>query len=365
MVQKVAYLLGSGATHGVVQHSNNLGLLTRDIQQHIRERLEAEKPGFTDKIWNEIVKVGRDVEHLISVLDSQYKYDMSNSVRDYYHRAISEITARIPTPLQPNLYTVLVDLHWNSRLSETEELLCFMSLNYEDILERSIEAHLARRVDYILETTGRALLLPDGKTIPVLKLHGSFNWQNSRPVNVRQMSELPTSKDTLWIPPGLDKKKENYPFNLLWGRAVEYISQADVLRIIGCSLSRNDWGLIPILYAAQSLYQGGGLRIEIVDYFEIAGQISNSYNYLSVVGIDKLDEIMLYERQSLLPNEGVTAETYFSWQNSEKINCFEKWLDAKIEYLYTDDPFTENSVMREDLLNKSEAKIASRYYSKI
>lgn len=359
MALKIAYLLGSGATQGVLRHSSNLSLLTRDIQEHIGKGLSAENPGFTDKIWNEILIEGRDVEHLISVLDSQYKYDASNSVRDFYHRAIVDIAGRIPAPLKPNLYTVLVDLHLNSKLSETEELQCFISLNYEDILERSIELLLAPKVDYILETVGKPPPLPEDKLIPVLKLHGSFNWENSRPINVKEMAELPFSKDALWIPPGVDKKKENYPFNLLWGKAVEYLSKANVLRIIGCSLSRNDWGLIPILYAAQSLSQQGTLRIEIVDYSQSAGRITNSYSYLTVVGIDNLDEIKLYEKQSLLPNEGVTAANYFSEQNEEKVNCFEKWLDAKIEKLYSDE-----SGVRMDWIKQDTTKFAASYYNK-
>ena len=60
-----------------------------------------------------------------------------------------------------------------------------------------------------------------------------------------------SSSNTLWIPPGVDKKRENYPFNYLWGQAVENLLECDVLRVIGCSLSRNDWGMIPILYTIQ------------------------------------------------------------------------------------------------------------------
>lgn len=364
MVQKVAYLLGSGATHGAIKSIDSTkSLLTEDIQRWISKELEKDRadPVFDDVIWNEITKDKRDVEHIITVLDTQYKYATANSARELYRNAIVEIAEQVP--FEHNLYSVLLDLHLNSKLLEFESLLCLMSLNYDDLLERSIEGHLNRNVDYGLVTKPADPFDNTKESVAVLKLHGSFSWQNIRPIQIAKMNSL-APHETLWVPPGVDKKRENYPFNLLWGKAVEYISECDILRIIGCSLSRNDWGLIPILYTAQRLSNTKGLKIEIVDYTENADSIENNYKYLDVTKMVDLDEIRLYEKTNLSPDMGITSASYFTIAAAKKINCFEKWLDAKIEYLFTDDPFTDNSVMREDLLNKSEAKIAAPYYSK-
>lgn len=361
MPKKIVYLLGSGATQGAIRKiDEEKSLLTRDIQKYIREKRQEQmgpSVDVSDKIWNEIITDGRDIEHIISMLDCQYKYATANTIREYYHEAIVHIVASIGVETPPNLYTVLADLHLRSALRSQETVLCYMSLNYEDLFERSIRSHLNTNADYVVETVGSdAVIYQD--SLPVLKLHGSFNWSNKRPIEIADMTKLPCS-DTLWIPPGVDKKKEHYPFNLLWGKAVEFISQCDTLRIIGCSLSRNDWGLIPILYTAQTLGDRNSLSIEVIDYAEAADRISATYGYLSVSSILDLDEIGRYYTSNYHGIDYNDFKTYFSEGSEARVNCFEKWLDAKIE-----DSHTVDEVIRNDLIEKSEATFVARYYNK-
>jgi len=355
MPKQIVYLLGSGATQGVVKHAENQSLLTTDIQEYIRNELKGSADAFSDKIWNEIVSDDRDVEHLITVLDCQHKYETAIQVRRLYQEAIVNLAGKLKEPLRNNLYTYLVDLHVRSpKLLEREELSCFLSLNYEDLLERSIINHVPEiDVDYGLEIDKTAEF---ERKVTVLKLHGSFNWVNTRPIQLGTMGNVPPDL-TLWIPPGVDKKRENYPFNLLWGKAVEFIQAADVIRVIGCSLSRNDWGLIPILYTTQSLSSKAGVTIELIDYVEPIKGILGNYKYLRCVQFVDLPEVKQFKpRGTTLSREDL--ERHYSLANKNAVNVFEDWLRAKIELLYTED-----DVMREDLLNKDPAALASNVYT--
>ena len=350
--KKVVYLLGAGATEAVVRQISPLnGLLTRNIQDEIRKN---HKHGLNDRVWSELVTEGNDVEHLISVLDSQHDYHAAERVRTLYRDAIVFLSTKISNdPPASNLYAVLLDLHINADKLQ-EELLCFLSLNYEDVLERTIAVHFGKDIDYEVETSQKTV----GKnTAVVLKLHGSFAWKNCRPISVESMTSL-TAENTLWIPPGVDKHRENYPFNLLWGKASEYLMSCDILRVVGCSLSRNDWGLIPILYTAQKFNErGSSISIEIIDFPHIAEDIRNRYKYLSISSLIDLPDLHSYYGK-LLPKgsrdeiKKLISDTYGGPQT--KVNPMGDWLDAKIEHLV---------VNRKATL--ARAAIAHKFYHKV
>jgi len=329
--KKVVYLFGAGATHAVVNAFNpDLGLLTNNIQEEIEANYSSR--GMDNTIWNELVTQGNDVEHLISVLESQHNYSASEKLKKYYRDAIVNLSEKIPgNPFPTNLYSVLIDFHNIKDINE--ELLSFISLNYEDILERTIKAHFNCDVDYVIK--------PDKKksrksSYKVYKLHGSFNWFNSRPISVRKMTAI-KSKNTLWIPPGVEKRKENYPFNLLWGKVIEDLLNCDILRVVGCSLSRNDWGLIPILYTVQRFNQNKkGIDIEIIDFPDTAKKISSTYKYLNVKSLTDLpDFIAFYKKQfsNASSQSEITSEIETKFSDTSKINPFQEWLDAKADFL--------------------------------
>ena len=83
------------------------------------------------------------------------------------------------------------------------------------------------------------------RPLRVIKLHGSFTWTDSWPV---RRSRRLKSPDPLWIPPGIQKAKERYPFNILWGLAREQL-ECDILRVVGCRLSASDWDLISLIFS--------------------------------------------------------------------------------------------------------------------
>ncbi len=331
--KKVIYLFGAGATQAVVKAINpEKGLLTADIQDVIEKQFSSK--GVDDRIWNELITKGNDIEHLISVLESQHNYAASEKLREHYRDAIVKLSEEISDNPPSNLYSILIDLHRNIKKLD-EELSCFITLNYEDILERTIKAHFKYEIDYTIQTLKMKKI--KRTSIKVFKLHGSFNWFNSRPIAVKKMASL-QSKDTLWIPPGVEKRKENYPFNLLWGKAIEQLMNCDVLRIVGCSLSRNDWGLIPILYTVQRFNENGsGMEIQVIDYPETADSIKKMYKYLNVKSLTELPEFFSFYKkqfQNAQNDSEVINEIEAKFIEKEKVNPLQEWLDAKIDYAF-------------------------------
>lgn len=171
------------------------------------------------------------------------------------------------------------------------------------------------------------------KEIPVLKLHGSFNWKNTRPVSFDDTNKI-KSADALWIPPGVDKKKENYPFNVLWGKAFEFLMECDILRIIGCSLNRNDWSLIPMVYTAMRLTKNNPkFEIEIIDFLDKGNKIKEDYPYLKIKTAIEIKEFKDYliDVYSISPTSAIPkyVKNSISSDASIRVNVFEMWLKSK------------------------------------
>jgi hypothetical protein len=335
MKKKIIYLFGSGASHAVINSIDpTKQFLTSDIRQRIEEIKKQNKArDIPTDIWNELMDPNVDIEHLISILETNYHYYSTQKIREYYHDAIIVITKEIlenigKPAFKPNLYSILFDLH--SVRGLPEKVKCLMTLNYEDILEQALKSHLNVDTDYIID---RRKTEKGARKIPLLKLHGSFNWKNTRPITVKEANKM-QSKDALWIPPGLDKKKETYPFNILWGKAFDYLMTCDTLRVIGCSLSRNDWGLIPMIYIAMRLSnKKQAFEIEIIDFFDVGEKIKKNYPYLNIKSICDVKEFKDYliDVYSLNKTEPIPeyVKHYISSEASKKINIFEWWLKSK------------------------------------
>lgn len=354
--KKVVYLFGAGATQAVLKSNSPLdGLLTKDIQEKIKKKYTSR--GLNGRIWNELISVS-DIEHLISVLETQHKNQASEKIRKYYRESIIEIAEPISkNPPKKNLYSVLIDYYNINNLDE--ELLCFITLNYEDILERTIKSLFNREIDYSLHSNGNK---PQSDAIKVLKLHGSFNWQNTRPVSIKNMTTK-NSLNSLWIPPGVEKRKDNYPFNILWGQATEYLMQCDILRVVGCSLSRNDWGLIPILYTIQKFNDSKkNTEIEIIDYPSTAQNIIENYKYMKFISITDIPEFLEFYKKKLPVASPINliSEINAKFSDKDKSNPFYEWLDAKIDYLVYSQTRIDNG------FNIKTAKnIAYNFYHKL
>jgi hypothetical protein len=167
-------------------------------------------------------------------------------------------------------------------------------------------------------------------------LHGSFGWKHAWPISRQEAYEAP-----FWIPPGILKAKDEYPFNLLWGLARELLD-CDVLRIIGCNLGPNDWDLLSLLFATRHTHatRSTPYRIEVIDSPQAAARLREAFPYLEVRSIY---EAGLAGERLLFEVSGGQEKTYsdLSPDNQQRVdglianeNWFHIWLQHMAEGLY-------------------------------
>ncbi len=175
---------------------------------------------------------------------------------------------------------------------------------------------------------------------PLIKIHGSFNWRNKYPVIMVDEARV-TQEDALWIPPGMGKRAEHYPFDLLWGRAYEILN-CDILRVVGCSLSANDMHLVSMIFRTQRLSGGGqNYRIELIDYPESCCAIAERYRYLYMDEIMDQPDFVAAIGSELFPDAQDPAHISEMQRRqinehlqSGRVNIFDRWIRMKAENLY-------------------------------
>ncbi|MBA2725956.1 MAG: SIR2 family protein, partial [Actinobacteria bacterium] len=256
-------------------------------------------------------------------------------------RAALEETRRELGDKHSALYAVLLDMHEVPRAGE--QLGGFLTLNYDTFLEHAIEQILERAVDYGVRVDGS-----DGHdaadAIPVLKLHGSFSWRHTWPIEVAEESDA-----GLWIPPGIRKAKSDYPFTSIWGAARELLD-CDVLRIIGCNLGPNDWDLVSLLFTTMhGRASGRPYEIEVVSWPEDASRIRVAFPYLNVrslleipeIGAQFVAEVLGGEPKEFSNLDEPERERAVKAANGKIANPFEHWLRLKGELMLSDVPTLE------------------------
>jgi len=233
------------------------------------------------------------------------------------------------------LFAPLLDMHLLPSLDE--QLVVILTTNYEDLIDQAMQA-VHGRINYVIKTVpsdGDYLLKDDD--VPILKLHGSFNWYNKSPVVIQKV--ISDEEDVIWIPPGVAKKRGFYPFDVIWGRARELLD-CDVLRIIGSSLSMNDWDLVSLVHTTQKLRtdEKSPYKIEIIDYPDTCKEIKERYSYLDMTTIMEIPEVREYLVRTYRPmdiGKDVPVEELEDRIDGE--NVFALWLRAKGEALYYND----------------------------
>jgi hypothetical protein len=214
----------------------------------------------------------------------------------------------------------------------------FLTLNYDDFLERAIEQGLGRTVDYGVQLE-QSISHHERAPIPVLKLHGSFSWRPTW-----QLEVVDESDAGLWIPPGIRKAKGEYPFNAIWGRARELLD-CDVLRIIGCNLGSNDWDLVSLLFTTMHGRESARpYVVEVIAWPDDAAKISAAFPYLDVrsllelrdVGEQFIAELIGIDPTPFEALDELEQDTAVKAARAKIANPFQHWLRLKGELMYRD-----------------------------
>lgn len=265
--RRVTYLFGAGASHACVNYVGAAqGILMKDLNAELAESINAvflakfSSSVSLGNLVNNVIDEESDVEHIITFLDqspSALHREFAGALRVSFEAVLRKRLDAVVDEIGDShcdLYAALLDMYDVNGFPES--LNGFLTLNYDVFLENAIARFRDRYIDFgipINEARGAS------RPIRVLKLHGSFDWEDVWPI--RQIS----ATKPLWIPPGIQKAKERYPFNILWGRARELLD-CDVLRIIGCSLGPNDWDLVSLLFSTRHAGESGNpYEIQVID----------------------------------------------------------------------------------------------------
>lgn len=313
--KKVVYLFGAGATHAEIinvvsdpraSYREKYGLLISDVSKRVMQaarKLEWFKE--KEEVFTS-TKGSLNIEFLISLFENnQINDEYINKLKDLVENDIKKI---LTNELKQKFYLhkALFELH--TLIEEQEEPLGFISLNYDDVLDMAYEEIFKSEPNYCLETK-------KNDSIPLLKLHGSFTWENIQVYEKRKNISI--------MPIGINKNYLFPPYNFIWGEAFEVLVRCDTLRIVGCSLNQGDLGLIDLLFKAH-LERDKEITMEIIDF-----QPENSYhpikaNYGFFSGIVEPREIegtLIGDDAILKPDVG---------------NPFKIWLIAKTARMLDD-----------------------------
>ena len=202
--------------------------ITASLLENVTSLVARDEKGFgkVPEIINSLISGDSDIEQVITFLDespSEAFRRYANVLREAFVLALERKLVEVETELKEtpfHLYTALIDMYNVSKLPES--LAGILTINYDEYIEKAIAAN-DRPIDFGVSVVQDEI---EGEAIKLIKLHGSFGWQDVFPI-LRSKGDAP-----LWIPPGIQKAKERYPFNFLWGLARELLS-CDVVRIIG------------------------------------------------------------------------------------------------------------------------------------
>jgi SIR2-like domain len=349
--RRIVYLMGAGATQGAVQFGGSTASLVMRglIERLLESTSDAYEEAFSDhvglkRLVNDVISDDTDFEHLLTFLEdtpSRHYQEFAQLLETVFLTVLLEALDDVRDELGEDhsaLYAVLLDMH--EVADSGERLAGFLTLNYDDFLEHAIERRLGRTIDYGVQVTNQ-----DGKDerepIPVLKLHGSFSWRHTWPVEIAEEIDA-----GLWIPPGIRKAKAEYPFNEIWGAARELLD-CDVLRIIGCNLGPNDWDLVSLLFTTMHGHESGRpYEIEVIGRPNGAARISESFPYLNVrpllelpkIGALFIAELLGSEPKDFSDLDEAEQERAIGAAESKITNPFQHWLRLKGELMHQDLP---------------------------
>jgi len=316
--KKVAYLFGAGATHAelVALYPDLLqereGLLISHVSSRVIEKASAD----TDYLHNlETVSAtsgSLNIELLISLIENSKIHDWASKTQ-LLKDLVEEDIKTILTPYRLGrfyLHRALLRLHQHKAIREKEEIVGFISLNYDDVLDRAYRQYYGEpNYCFTLDTPST--------NIPLLKLHGSFNWSAARMRGRRRTIEI--------IPLGSTKSYLHAPYASIWNRASEVLIKCDTLRVIGCSLSQNDLHLIDLLFKAH-LERQEAFEVEIIASENTGSSIRSNYGFFpQIKTLVVIENLLIPDPQPTNPFE--------TWLKYKSLNMLGKARVRRLKYL--------------------------------
>lgn len=334
--KQVVYLFGAGATQAEVDYlgAQPINLLMRDhdrLGEGVSTRILRQIGGRAIPFLGE--DRGVDIEKLISLLTASgidIHSKLAERMRQHYFEEVCKSLVQSAIIQRPKLAIGLLEMHQNNSFrNEVEALTGIMTTNHDGLLQLASQ-EVFRAVNLGFPFASEDLTPANSDPVPpLLQLHGSFTWRFGVPVKVATLREgSKYSANATWIPPSILKESKNYPFNKLTGLAYQVLAkQCDVLRVVGASLTQNDWNVLSLIFNAQrhrEYVKGAAFRIELIMPQKHGENIQIDCSYLrNITPIGYLTEGQF----------GVYTETEHDFPpDSEMRNPFAYWLKEKISY---------------------------------
>ncbi len=281
---KIAYLFGAGATHAELQNiepdlvKEKTGLLIKNVSSRVIEAARRDEDYLKEVEMVSGTKGSLNIELLISLIESSKIYGWEKKTQLLKKLVRDDIEAILTKSRTSRFYLHkgLLELHKQKLVQKSEKLIGLISLNYDDVLDQAFK-EFYDDPNYCFSLDADAFSSDD---IPLLKLHGSFNWSKKKIRGRKRTIEI--------IPLGASKNYLHAPYNFIWNRALEILIECDALRVIGCSMSPNDVHLIDLFFKAH-LERKKPFVIEIISSDITGDAIKRDYGFFPK--IKKLTEL--------------------------------------------------------------------------
>ena len=343
--KRIVYLWGAGATQAEAQHLGaTISLLMPDTD------------AFGDGIATRILgRMGRsvtssfssehgvDIEKLISLLAASGIEEhscLADKMRQAYFTELKVSLANAGVLENPSLAIDLFDMHSNRKFREEVETLSGIITTNHDGLLQVASQNVFGKVNLGFEFSSAAFSEVISNAVPpILQLHGSFTWRFGTPMRVRKLRKQSAYTDTVWIPPTILKESKIYPFNKLSGLAYELLARhCDLLRVVGASLTQNDWNILSLIFNAQrhrEYTNGTAFLIDLIMPHESGMRIAEECAYLKYIkpiGYLTEGQFAAYKDSSVEPKPGM--ENPFAYWLMEK-KAFHRslgeWTDVGVD----------------------------------
>ena len=282
--QKIVYLLGAGATHAELSHAlkedaaapnflKDKGLLLKLVSKRVTTLAQSKEFFKSIKVFSAPTG-SSNIELLISLIeDNNNQIKKSSGITTQLKKLVeNDIKGVLTETLRKKFYLHKALLELDRENRDREDTLGYISLNYDTVLDEAYcEILKTKKPNYCIAPL-EEINNKNKKKLPLLlKLHGSFKWRG-----YSKIEKIPI------IPLGVNKNYLQLPYSFIWGYAHEILKKCDVLRVIGCSLSQNDFRLIDLLFKAH-LHKKSPFEIHIIDFDENGDSIKGNYEFFTGV----------------------------------------------------------------------------------
>ncbi|MDD4901122.1 MAG: SIR2 family protein [Patescibacteria group bacterium] len=277
---KIVYLFGAGATHAELSNIvkekevapkflKDNGLLMAEVSRRVTKKAKSQNFFKSIKMFS-VPQGSSNIELLISLIENNAnKILQSSKITSGLKKLVRKDIERVlKNNLSKNFYLYKALLELDKANKDTEEILGYISLNYDTVLDQAYcEILSSKKPNYCISPLEKVTHKTKNSNPFLLKLHGSFRW-----VGYSKITKIPI------IPLGVNKNYLQLPYSFIWGYAHEILKKCDILRIIGCSLNQNDSQLIDLLFKAH-LHKKDSFEIHVIDFDENGQRIKGDYEF--------------------------------------------------------------------------------------